>query len=473
MKVKIIFGMLVLTTLTLHAKIKLPQLISDHMVLQQQTEVCLWGEATPNSSVQVSYSWANDKKETKADENGFWKIFIETPSASFKSHTLVISDGEPVTLHNVLIGEVWFCSGQSNMVMPLNGFENCPVRDANNVIADAPNHPAIRVATIATKSALTPQRYANGTWKLPTVDNAPMFSAVAYHYALALQRTLQVPVGIISCAWGGSRVEGWLPKEILQTYENEDLSVVGTDKMVLYMQPMIMYNGMLHPCKNYTVKGFIWYQGESNVDSSSTYAERLAEMVKHWRSLWNQDNLPFYYVEIAPYACGHEERGVKGALLREAQSKALSLIPNSGMVCINDLVEEHEVFQAHPCNKKEIGERLAYQALNKSYGYKGIKSDSPLYKGMRIDGNKIEISFYNAAEGFSPWMGIDGFEIAGANKVFYPAQASINQKDKTIVVTSGKVKNPVAVRYCFYNFRKGNLKNTRNLPVVPFRTDNW
>lgn len=455
------------------AKIKLPQLISDHMVLQQETHARLWGEATPGSTLTIRSSWSQTEIQTQADERGQWKTEIPTPSATFQPQTITISDGEPVTLHDVLIGEVWFCSGQSNMEMPLNGFWNCPIRQSNQVIADASNHPGIRMATIEHKAALTPQVYANGDWKPSTPEHAQRFSATAYFYALALQRTLQVPVGIIHCSWGGSRVEGWLPKELLETYPDEDLSKAGSKNGQEYLQPMIMYNGLLYPCINYTIKGFAWYQGCSNVGKADTYAERLATMVKHWRSLWDEGELPFYYVEIAPYNYENDSRGISGALLREAQHKALSLIPNSGMISTNDLVEPYEADQIHPCNKQDVGERLAFQALNKTYGYKAIAADSPSFKEMKIEGNKIELFFYHASEGFSPWIGIEGFEIAGKDKVFHPATATINQNARTILVTSDAVPEPVAVRYGFQNFQPGNLKNHRNLPVIPFRTDSW
>lgn len=469
------FGALLLLLLATEAgaKIKLPQLLGDYMVLQQQTEARLWGEATPGSTVTIRSSWSPAEIQTQADPKGFWKTVLPTPSASFHPHTLTISDGEPVTLHNLLIGEVWFCSGQSNMEMPLNGFWNCPIRHSNEVIADAGNHPAIRMATIERKGALTPQLYANGEWKISTPENAQSFSATAYFYALALQRTLQVPIGIIQCSWGGSRVEGWLPKEILQTYKDEDLSKAGSKDGLEYIHPMIMYNGLLSPCIHYTIKGFVWYQGCSNVGKAATYSERLATMVRHWRDLWEEGEIPFYYVEIAPYNYENDSRGISGALLREAQYKAQSLIPNSGMISTNDLVEPYEADQIHPCNKQSVGQRLAFQALNKTYGHKAIAADSPAFKEMTIQGNRVEISFQHADEGFSPWTGITGFEIAGKDKIFHPATATIRQNTRTIIVSSEVVPEPAAVRYGFRNFQPGNLKNHRNLPVIPFRTDTW
>jgi sialate O-acetylesterase len=452
------------------AKLKLPAQISSNMVLQQQTKVCLWGEATPNATVTITTSWSLPET-AKAGADGKWTASIETPEASFMEQDLLVSDGDSkVLLKNILIGEVWFCSGQSNMEMPLNGFGGCPILNANNLIADAPNH-VIRMATIEKKAALTPQPYANGEWKTATPDNAQWFSATAYNFALGLQRTLQVPIGIINCSWGGSHVEGWLPKEILQGYPDIDISKAGSKQGLEYDQPMIMYNGMLAALTNYTVKGFIWYQGEGNVGHADTYAERLATMVKLWRSLWGLGDLPFYYVEIAPYRYENDNQKLSGALLREAQFKAQALIPNSAMITTNDLVKPFEATQIHPANKTDVGERLAYQALNKTYGIKGIEADGPIYQKMEIKGNAIEVTFSNASSGFSPWLGIEGFEIAGADKVFHPARARLSRG--AIVVSSEEVPAPVAVRYCFRNFQIGNLTGARNLPVIPFRTDAW
>ena len=211
----------------MEAKVKLPPLLSDNMVLQQKSNVRIWGKATPNSTVVVTPSWANKEVKTHADEKGCWELQITTPAASFEEYTLTLTDGEQsVTLQHLLIGEVWLCAGQSNMVMPLNGFDYCPISDSNNVIADAPNHPGIRMVTIKPTVKLSPQEYAEGSWQQPTTENAPKFSAAAYHYALTLQRTLQIPIGVITCAWGSSRIEGWLPKEILQTYNDEDLTLI-------------------------------------------------------------------------------------------------------------------------------------------------------------------------------------------------------------------------------------------------------
>lgn len=456
---------------SLFAKVKLPEIIGDNMVLQQQSRVKLWGEAAPNQKITISSTWDNTVYTGKADDKGRWMVQVSTPKAGYTKQEITISDGEKTTLKNILIGEVWFCSGQSNMQMPLNGFWNCPIQGANNTIATSGQFKNIRMATVPTVGKLEPQTSCPGKWKESNPENAAQFGATAFHFAMMLNESLDVPVGIINCSWGGSTVEGWLKKEILQTYPDVDLTLAGSDKIHPMLQPMIMYNGMLKPLVNYTIKGFLWYQGESNVGRQETYADRLATMVKLWREEWGLGELPFYYVEIAPYEYGE---GDKGAFLREAQYKAQKLISNSGMISTNDLVEDYERRNIHPKNKKQVGERLCYMALANTYGFKSsIWSNGPEYKSMEIKEGKAFVSFDYAQEGFSREKGINGFEIAGADKVFYPATAVADLNKKIIVVSSEMVKEPVAVRYCFRNFLIGNLYNHRELPAVPFRTDNW
>ena len=466
--------LLALFSKSISSKVILPDILSDHMVLQQQTEVNLWGNATPNALVSVTPSWDNRIVTTRSDAKGKWQVKVTTPIGSYTPQSIDFSDGEVTRLKNILIGEVWFCSGQSNMEMPLNGFWNCPIENANETIATAGKWTGIRMATIPKTGALTPQENVAGCWKESNPFNAPYFSAAAFSFAKMLNNVLCVPVGIISCAWGGSRIEGWLPEEIIKNYSDvnleKEIKEPEKGKEWNYYTPTVMYNGMLKPLQHYTIKGFLWYQGESNVGKETTYAERLRTMVALWRKEWGQGELPFYLVEIAPYDYGE---GISGALLREAQFQAASTIPNSGMVSTNDLAYPYEKPQIHPCQKKEVGNRLAYMALNKTYNYRSIACEYPTYKSMNINQDTAELTFDHASEGFSPWKDIKGFEIAGEDKVFHPAEATLNIEKKTIRVHSDKVKHPQAVRYCFRNFQPGNLKNHRGMPVIPFRTDHW
>ncbi len=450
----------------------LPEIMSDNMVLQQNTDVNIWGKTDPGKTVAVRPSWTSEVTKVKADAKGNWIASISTPPAGFTPYSISISDGEEVVLNNVLIGEVWFASGQSNMEMPLNGFWNNPVLKANETIAMAGQNKGIRFVTIPKTAAMEPQETVKGMWQECNSENAPGFSATAYHFAQTLYCALNVPVGIIVSSWGGSKVESWTSREILATYPDVDISEKAINNIRPMSRPLVMYNAMIHPLIHYTIKGFIWYQGEANVGHHDVYAERLANMVNLWRKDWGLGNLPFYYVEIAPF-CREGETGTSAALLREAQFKAQFLIPNSGMISTNDLVEDYEKTNIHPRNKIDVGKRLAFMALSQTYGHTGVASRGPEYKSMGIKDGKIYLSFNHAENGFSRTVGINGFEIAGNDRIFHPAKVEVDANNRILIVSNENIPNPVAVRYCFKNFQIGNLYNTRELPVVPFRTDNF
>ena len=458
-----------LFTTTIFAKPKLPEIMSDNMVLQQKTNVSIWGKTDASKTVKVKPSWSSTVAQTTADKDGKWIVTIATPEASFTPYSISISDGEEVLLNNVLIGEVWLASGQSNMEMPLSGFNNNPIMGSNETIAMSGQNKGIRFVKVPRIATMEPQETAEGMWQESNPENAAGFSATAYHFAQTLYQSMNVPIGIIVSSWGGTRVEGWTNREILETYPDVNLDDSVVNAMGSSSRPLVMYNGMIHPIINYTIKGFIWYQGESNVGAHEVYAERFANMVKQWRSDWNLGDLPFYYVEIAPYEYGARQ----AQYLREAQYKAQELIPHSGMISTNDLVEEYEATNIHPKNKTDVGKRLGYMALNDTYGYKSIMTRGPEYKSMEVKDGKVIVSFNHTNSGFAGSDGLDGFEIAGDDKVFHPAKAVIDLRNKTVVVSHENIKYPVAVRYCFKNFQVGNLYNTRELPAVPFRTDDY
>ena len=415
------------------AKVKLPDILGNHMVLQQNTIINLWGSTDPGRKVRITTSWNNAVYTVKANTEGDWHAEVRTTVAGGPYH-IIFDDGDRLRLDNILLGDVWVCSGQSNMQMPLKGFPAQPVYRSTETILEACRYPKLRLFTVERTPSDVPQTDCKGQWQTSSMSSAADFSAVGYFFAKNLSDVLDIPIGMIESDWGGTRIETWMPRSSALKI---DKNILATDSTAVYFdKTSVLYNGMIAPITRFTAKGFIWYQGESNVRSSRTYAERLATMVKHWRSIWKQGDLPFYYVETVPFACEYKEDGYIGALLREAQQKALSLIPNSGMIGTNDLVETYEAPQVHPHNKKGIGERLAYMSLNKTYGYQGIESEYPSYKSMKINGETIEISFSHAEKGLSPWMNISGFEIAGSDKVFYPAEASLNQKDHTVIVKS-------------------------------------
>ena len=403
-----------------------------------------------------------------ANNEGKWVAVIKTPEANYTPRTITITDGEEVVLRDILIGEVWLASGQSNMEMPLNGFHHNPIMDSNETIAFSGQYPAIRFVTIPKVQSFEPQEEVEGRWQLCNPANSPGFSATAFFFAETLHKSLNIPIGIIVSAWGGTKVESWIDREILESYQDVNLSEDVVNKLNPAARPMLMYNAMIHPLTNYVVKGFIWYQGESNVGAHQVYPDRLHDMVSLWRTQWHNSDLPFYYVEIAPFEYGNgNDPGA--AYLREAQFKAQKLIPYSGMISTNDLVEPYELRNIHPRNKTDIGKRLAFMALNKTYGYDRVAAHGPEYSSMEVSDGKIIVSFDHAEEGFNRTDGIEGFEIAGADGEFLPAQAIVH--NGKIVVSREGVDQPIAVRYCFRNFRIGNLAGIHELPVVPFRSD--
>ena len=470
----IVCGLLLSCNLA-QAKIELPEIIGDNMVLQQQTNAHLWGKATPKATVTISVSWSGEKFTTRAYKEGHWLVSVPTPAASKDEQTIVIEEnGEQTVISRVLIGEVWFASGQSNMEMPLNGFWNCPVEGSNEVIATASENRFVRIAPIPQNGQTKPVEEVKGKWEVPSPATAPRMSATSYFFATMLQRALDIPVGVIACAWGGSRVEGWLPESIVSKYEDvnvkQEQEKGWNGQWWHYHTPCIMYNGMLHPLRHYTVRGFLWYQGESNVGKHDTYPQRLKTMVDLWRSEFGGTaaDMPFYEVEIAPWGGNDDWSGPR---FRECQHEAARIIENAGCICINDLVYPYERWQIHPAQKREVGNRLAYMALNRTYGFKSIACDSPEFDHMQVKDGEIEVFFRYADDGLSPWQDIEGFEIAGDDDQYKPAKARLNESNKSIVVSSPEVPQPKNVRYCYRAFQIGNLKNHRGLPAVPFRTD--
>lgn len=465
------------------AKIVLPDLVGSNMVLQQQTHANLWGKATPGSTIQVQADWTNQLFTTTTQADSTWTVGVLTPAASFNKHNITISEvsgkthkaTDKATLSNVLIGEVWYAGGQSNMEMPLNGFSSCPVRDANEEIATAGEWAdKIRMATVPRIGSTQPQEWVSGCkWQTPSPQTAPNMSAVAWFFAKMMERTLQVPVGILTVAWGGSSVEGWTPRELLNTYPDvkldEELQKGWRGTYWYYNTPLVMYNGMLHPVRHYTIKGFIWYQGESNV-RKATYYEHMKKMIDVFRHEFGDDQyrLPFYLTEIAPFANYPSE---SAALLRSEQHRLGETVPNSGCICINDLVEPWEANQIHPREKRQVGYRLAYMALNKTYGMKGISTEYPEYDHINVNDSTIEVFFKNVNDGLSPLQDIRGFELAGADGKYYPATATVNRHTKTVIVRSTQVAQPRNVRYGYEAFMPGNLHGGRELPVVPFTSE--
>lgn len=453
--------------------IRLPAQICDHMVLQQQCKVRLWGWATAGARVKIVPSWSKVKYTTTANDKGRWEVEIQTPEASFTPQTLKIKgDDTQLTLSDVLIGEVWLCSGQSNMEMPLNGFNCQPVEGSNEAIARSGRYRhAIRFVTIPKHGAPTPQDSVAGSWQTCTPETARWFSAVGYFFGRELYEMLHVPVGLINCSWGGSHVEGWMPANLLKRYRDIGAMQPGDPTPQKWDTPAIMYNGMLHPIAGYTVRGVLWNQGESNVGQHQAYPTLFKAMAEHWRSLWGNTALPFYCVEIPPYSYG-DVNGTQGALLREAQHEAVRMADHCAIICTNDLAHPWQTEDIHGSRKLEIGQRLAYAAAAREYGLSAISWRSPELDKVSYEGAKAVLSFKYAEGGLSPHEKLEGFEVAGGDGIFRPAQAHEDMGKLIITVTAPQDMGAIqAVRYNFKNFSIGRVHSLSGLPLVPFRTD--
>lgn len=473
-RTSVIAALVCAVSMTSYAKVKLPAVVGDNMVLQQDTVVNVWGWADPGKKVTVFPSWGQ-KSSAVADSKGRWSAKVRTPEASFEKRTITVSDGEPVVLKNILIGEVWLCSGQSNMEMPVQGGRDCPVENSLKIIAGSINYPDVRLFSVKIDGGLTPREDVTGEWKEASPSVVKTFSAVGYLFGKNLCDYLNVPIGIINSSCGGTWIESWFPAALQTEFRDYDPASIPTAEGQSGMEKMeLLYNGMIYPLRNYTLKGFCWYQGCSNAGRSECYAEKMVAMIRHWRDIWGGDSKPFYYVEIAPHEDGFEN--LRSALVREEQAKVMDMIENVGMVCTNDLVREYESWNVHPSRKEPVAERLAYWALSRDYGYgDAIKTIGPRFKSMDLlDGGELKVSFYGSECGFIVDGPIEGFEIAGPDGIFYPATAVRRRPDPTVLYVSAyNVGNPVYLRYNFKNYAPGHLWDAFGQPVVPFRTDSF
>ena len=464
------------------AKVRLPHVLGDNMILQQNSEARLWGWAEPGKKVTVTTSWSNDAYTVKADREGQWMVKVKTPAASYQPLSITFSDGESLTLNNILAGEVWVCAGQSNMEMPVKGFGNCPVEGYNEAVVTANDYRGVHFVKIPSVMSTKPLNDANCHWEVVSPNTVGEASATGYFFAQVVNKALDVPVGLIMANKGGTRVESWLTKENLEKYTDDptdSLEIVKRWPQWDYHRSLLWGNGTFNPILNYTVKGIIYYQGCSNVgDPGDQYSQRMKILADQWRQQFGLGEIPFYFVEIAPYHYDNVDAD-NGARLREQQYKASLLIPNSGLVCTNDLAYPYETTQIHPAQKKPVGQRLAYLALNKTYGMHAVGCMSPSYKDMKVTDDYVDIHLNNDLGAISRFEDIQGFEVAGEDRVFHPAKATHFWQpgggywDETIRISSPEVKKPVAIRYCFKNFQLGNLKNAAGLPLFPFRTDSW
>lgn len=443
------------------AGIRLPSVLGSNMVLQQKSDVMLWGWAEPSEKIFVTCSWDKGIDSVVTPSSGRWKLTVKTPTAG-GPYTITFRGWNTVVLENVMIGEVWVCSGQSNMEW--NSYNRL-----KQIIDEMPNsnNNQLRLFHIPRTTSKTLQDNCDGQWNPSSPESLRGFSAIGYFFAKKLQQQLNVPIGIISTSWGGTPAEVWTPGELVNDDEQLKQSAARIQPHDGWpVNPGATYNAMIYPITSFSIAGAIWYQGEGNTGTAANYQRIFSTMIGGWRKAWGRD-FPFYYVQIAPFNYGNN---YAGAIVQEQQTRTLS-VPRTGMVVITDLVDD--ITNIHPNDKLSVANRLANLALADTYGLSTAAYRSPLFKRMEIANDKAILYFDYAPNGFL----VKGsgkaseFLVAGADKVFVPADVKI-EKDR-IIISSKQVKAPVAVRFAFSNTAISNLFSKEGLPVTPFRTDNW
>ncbi|PHN00859.1 sialate O-acetylesterase [Flavilitoribacter nigricans] len=437
----------------LRANVNLPAIFADNMVMQQNSSVKIWGWAKPNENVTVKVGWSTETFTYKTDNQAHWEVTVSTPPAG-GPYDIEIEGYNKVMIRNVMLGEVWLCSGQSNMEWSLAG----GVIGAEKAMANAQN-PNIRFFTVAHRTATTPQIDLEGAWAVSTPENSRSFSAVAYFFAAKIQQELGVPVGIIHSSWGGTPAETWIPENKIR--QDPALSAAA-DRLEPVpwgpVEPARAYNAMIDPLTTFPIAGVLWYQGEANTINAESYEDMFATLIRSWRELWGQE-FPFYYAQIAPFRYG---AGNRGTLVRDAQRRVLKL-PQTGMVVTSDIGDTTDI---HPRNKLDVGQRLANLALSRHYRVSDAVAAGPLFKNMEIDGRKVWINFENDEGLHATEKEITHFELAGADGVFYPAKAFFRKG--RLVLLSKQVRHPKRVRYAWSNTATPNLFNGTGLPTSSF-----
>ena len=442
------------------AKITLPHIFSDNMVLQRNDKVLLWGWANTGEEINITTSWNDRSYLVKTAITAKWQIEVETPEAGGPFTITFKGSGNEIRLENILIGEVWLCSGQSNMQW--SATTNAGIDNAEEEISNA-NYPNIRLFTVERRTAEYPQEDLPGTWNICTPETMKDFSAIAYFFARRLQGELNVPIGLVDNAWGGTPAEVWAAKSVFD--EHTDLKTAANalkDSQWSPVTPSYLYNAMVHPLTPFKIAGTIWYQGESNVSRYADYKKLFSEMVASWRAAWGYE-FPFYYVQIAPYKYETPE---EGAHLRDAQRRALDIIANSGMVVVSDIATIDDI---HPPNKQDVGLRLANMALKNTYQNYDGEINGPLFKQFNVVGKKIEVLFDHAEGLVAKGKNVTDFEISGADGTYYPAKANI--KGDKIIVSAKEVKEPKNVRFGWSNTAEPNLFNGAGLPASAFTSE--
>ncbi len=472
----------VLVPVAAFADVKPHPLFTDHMVLQAGRECPVWGLAAPDEKVSVSVTGSKEVigGTATADKEGKWSVKLPKQAAGV-GYTLIIEGKNKIELKNVAYGEVWICSGQSNMEWKVD--QAYDVEKAKT----AAKNPMIRLMTVAKRTSTKPLNDQGdlghfSTWAECSPENVGKFSAVGFNFGKDIQKALNVPVGLIHTSWGGTPAQAWASLEALQAVEELKYYAEGYKKAAEQFEkdkkavqpgtPSSLYNAMIHPLLPFAIKGAIWYQGESNAGRAVEYRTLFPTMISDWRAKWGYD-FPFYAVQLAPFIAGDSD-GVNYAELRDAQLFTTKKLKNVGMAVITDV---GDLFDIHPREKAVVGGRLAKAALAGAYEKKTVGS-GPTYKEVKFDGAKAVVSFENLGQGLAGRAGpnnynvnapISGFTICGEDDYFYPAKAKI--EGDTVVVTSDKVAKPKAVRFGWSNYPVVNLFNKDGLPASPFRTD--
>jgi sialate O-acetylesterase len=435
----------------LRADVKPNALFTDHMVLQRDKPVKVWGTADSGETIKVTLGEQTVEADAK---DGNWQVELK-PIPAGGPHTLTIEGRNKIEFEDVLVGEVWIASGQSNMQWSIKASA-----DPEKTAAEA-THPQIRLFTVKRGGHAEPQDNVEGQWAECSPETAGDFSAVAYHFGVALHKQLNVPIGLISTNVGGTAAQRWTPKDVLES--TPELKKYADEK-----NASDLYNAMIHPLLPFSIRGAIWYQGESNAGQAQRYRVLFPAMIKSWRDGWDQGDFPFLFVQLAPWVVPKDSSNESWAELREAQLMTLSKSPNTAMAVITDVGNENDI---HPKQKQPVGERLALAARALAYGEK-IEYSGPVFESMKTDGERAVLRFKHTGDGLeSRGEKLTGFTIAGEDKKFHSAEAKI--EGDTVIVSHPEVSKPVAVRFGWANYPVVNLWNKNGLPATPFRTDSW
>lgn len=506
----LIISMLFLTNSSTFAVVKLPRVFGNNMVMQRDMHAPIWGWAVEGEEITITLRKQDNSEvihnETvSANEKGKWKVVLP-PNPAGGPYTLTVVGSTTLELTNILFGEVWVCSGQSNMQWTVNASNNSEEEIA------AADYPNIRLFQIPNISSGLPKLDVNAEWRETTPDAIRHFSAVAYYFGRHLYKELDIPIGLINTSWGGTRIEPWTPPEgfasvpalssiseeladidnnyrmqltekinDIEVWIEETREALESGDVILQMpenvhpltphqRPTALYNSMVHPFVPYAIRGALWYQGESNMGEGMLYHEKMKALINGWRKVWGQGDFPFYFVQLAPHNySGDRHDPTRLARFWEAQAATMAL-PNTGMVVITDVGNIRDI---HPKNKQDVGLRLALWALANDYDKTDLVHSGPLYKSMEVEGSKIRLSFDHVGGGL---MSRDGesltwFQISGDDQQFVEAVAEV--EENTVIVSSDSVESPVAVRFGWHELAEPNLVNKEGLPASPFRTDSW